>query len=391
MKASIISISLIVLGAAVLFSCNNGAKTGPNPNAPIQVNVYQVHPEKAVYYDKYPGTITALMQVDLRAEVEGYVVGIFFKEGDHVRKGEKLYEIDNRIYDAARSQAEANLKVAQSNLVQAQQDADRYTYLNDHDAVAKQTLDHALISLQNAKNQVTAAEQELKRTETDLGYTFVKAPFDGTIGISQVKVGNAVLKGQTVLNTVSSDNPMAVDFAVNEKQIQRFIRMSKQKTNDSLFSIILPDNSLYSRKGKIMLIDRGVNPQTGTITVRLGFANDSGLLRSGMSCIVRIRNADTTHQIVIPGKAIVEQMGEYFVYVAKDTLIPAPAQPGGAPAGKAVSSLHAIQRKVTTGATLADRIIIKSGLEEGDQVIVDGLQRMRDAADITLGKPEMKK
>ena len=374
----------------LLYSCGGNQAGAPNPNAPIPINVVAAQLQKASYFDKFPGTVTALMQVDIRAEAEGYLTGIFFKEGERVHKGQKLYEIDNRIYSATHGQAQANLKVAEANLDQAQKDADRYTYLNEHDAVAKQTLDHALTALQNAKSQVAAAKQDLVKTETDLNYTIVKAPCDGTIGISQVKTGNTVTRGQTILNTISTDNPMAVDFQVNEKQIQRFVRMQNLKNNDTLFSLLMPDNTPYYGRGHILLMDRGVNPQTGTITIRLGFPNDSGYLRAGMSCLVRVRNQDTSMQIMVPGRAIIEQMGEYFVYVAKDTLIP-PSGSGTDPNAKAVSSLHAIQRKVMLGPSVADRVIIRGGLNPGEQVIVDGVQRMRDGADVVLGKPEMKK
>ena len=260
MKNYIINTVLLITISIILFSCGGEQKSAPNMmNAPIPVNLYSTRSEKAVFFDKFPGTVVALKQVDIRAQVEGYVTGIFFKEGERVRKGQKLYEIDNRIYNATKSQAEANLKVAKSNLDQAQKDADRYTYLNEHDAVAKQTLDHAITTLQNAKNQVAAAQQELLKTETDLNYALIKAPFDGTIGISQVKEGNIVTKGQTILNTLSTDNPMAVDFVVNEKQIQRFIRLQNQKKSDSIFSIILPDNTEQEAKdtGEILAFPEG--------------------------------------------------------------------------------------------------------------------------------------
>ncbi len=381
---------MITGAVAMCAACSSNPGNLPNPNAPIPVNILAAQPQKAVYFDKFPGTVTALMQVDIRAVAEGYITGIFFKEGDKVKKGQKLYEIDNRIYSASHSQSQANLKVAEANLEQAQKDADRYTYLNEHDAVAKQTLDHALTTLQNAKSQLAAVRQELVKTETDLNYTIVRAPCDGTIGISQVKTGNTVTRGQTILNTISSDNPMAVDFQVNEKQIQRFVRIEKTKSADTIFSLLLPDNTPYYANGHLMLMDRGVNAQTGTITIRLAFSNDSGFLRAGMSCLVRVRNQDTALQIMVPGRAIVEQMGEYFVFLAKDTLMP-PSGPQTGPNAKPVSSLHAIQRKVMLGPNVADKVVIRSGLQQGEQVIVDGVQRLRDGADIIAGKPEMKK
>ena len=362
--------------------CGSKKPDVPNPaNVPVPVNVYELHPQKAVYYDLYPGTVVAMQQVDIRAQVEGYVTGIFFQEGSLVKKGQKLYQIDISKYQANVGQSEAALKVAEANLDQAQKDADRYTYLNEHDAVAKQTLDHAMTTLQNAKNQLAAVKQDIVKTKTDLNYSVIRAPFDGTIGISQVKQGASVAAGQTILNTISADGPVGVDFVVNEKQIPRFILMQQKKipATDSIFSLVLPDNSIYPYPGQIYIIDRGVNPQTGTLTVRLSFPNPISILRAGMSCKVRVRNQDTSAQMMIPGKSVVEQMGEYFVYIAKDTVVGSASDTS---AQAKISSLHALQRKVSVGAAIADRVIIKSGLSEGDNVIVDGVQKLHDGSPI---------
>src|SRR6185503_9126226 len=122
-----------------------------------------------------------------------------------VTKGEKLYEIDERLYKAAYDEAAANVQVAEGNETQAEQDAKRYEYLNQHNAVAKQVLDHAEIALQNAKNQVTAAREALKTAATNLTYSLIRAPFSGTVGFSQVKLGNLVTVGTTTLTTISTD------------------------------------------------------------------------------------------------------------------------------------------------------------------------------------------
>ncbi len=366
-----------IVGSFVLFACGDNKQAAQNPaNIPIPVNLHTVTTERARYYDKFPGTIVAMMQVDIRAQAEGYVTGIYFTEGSRVSKGQKLYTIDDRKYQATYNQSQANVHVAEANLAQAQKDADRYTYLNQHEAVAKQTLDHAMTTLQNAKQQLAAAKQELTRTQTDVGYSVINAPFDGTIGISQVKVGNTVVPGQTVLNTISTTSPMAVDFVVNEKQISRFLKLQNLKNDpaDSIFTIQLPDNSIYNYPARIHVIDRGVNPQTGTITVRLTVPDPSSMLRAGMSCLVRVRNDDTAKQILIPYKAVVEQMGEYFVYVARDS----------------ASVLSAVQKKVTPGQTIADQVIIKTGLEAGERLITDGVQKLHDGSLITIGEQKNK-
>jgi membrane fusion protein (multidrug efflux system) len=385
-------LSLVFILPLALFSCQQKA---PAPNPPTPVNLATVKTAAVLYYDNYPATTQALSQVDLHAQVQGYITGIYFTEGTHVRKGQKLYAIDERLYQAAYDQAAANLKVAEGNQVQAQQDADRYQYLIQHNAVAKQTLDHAVIALQNSKNEVAAAQQALKTAATNLAYSIITAPFDGTIGFSQVKLGNLVTIGTTILNTISTDNPMAVDFLINESQLSNYEDLQKQKQHqvDSLFTIELPNHSIYSQLGKISVIDRAVDPQTGTIRVRLVFPNPAQDLRAGMSCVVRVHNLESSPQIVIPSRAIVEQMGEYFVYIAKDTTLHQAADTAGRATGAGNSpadsagakgpQLVAVQVKVETGQTIGSNTIIKSGLKNGDRIIVDGIQTLHDGSPIT--------
>jgi len=357
---------LVLIPSLAIFSCQQKPPATTNP--PTPVNLATVRSQPVLYYDDFPATTQALSQVDLHAQVTGYVTAILFTEGTHVHKGQKLYEIDERLFKAAYDQAAANVKVAEGNQQQAQQDADRYQYLIQHNAVAKQTLDHAVIALQNAKNETAAAQQALTTAATNLTYSIITAPFDGTIGFSQVKLGNLVTASTTVLNTVSTDNPMAVDFLINESQLNHYeqLQRPKQHEPDSLFTIILPDHSIYPHTGKISVIDRAVDPQTGTIRVRLEFSNPRLDLRAGMSCVVRVHNLEQTPQIVIPARAVVEQMGEYFVYIAKKD-----------------SALKAEQVKVETGQTVGSNIIIKGGLHDSDRLVVDGVQALHDGSPIT--------
>lgn len=379
-------LSVVFVGFLFILACEK-KQTPPAP--PVPVNIQIAKAQTVYYYDKYPATTEGISQVNLYPEVQGYITGIFFKEGDHVRKGQKLYEIDERLFLAAYDQAQANLKVAHGNTVQAQQDADRYVYLNNEKAVATQLYDHAVIALENAKNSEKAAEQAVKTAKTNLAYSGIYAPFDGTIGISQVRIGNMVTVGQTILNTISTDNPIAVDFFVNEKQLMFFEKLEKNKGNepDSLFTILLPDNTLYPYPGKISVIDRAVNSQTGAITVRLVFPNPDNTMKVGMSCVVRVHNIEATPQILIPNKAVVEQMGEYFVFVDRDSLM----VPVGDTAKKdqknaeKVPTHVAIEKKVQTGQVIGPDVIIKSGIDEGERIIIDGVQLLHDGSRINVG------
>lgn len=375
-----ITLNVVMASSLLLAACSTKQ---PPANPEVPVNLMKVKAKKVLYYDKIPATATALMQVNLLPEVQGAITGIFFQEGGHVKKGQKLYEIDRRIYQAAYDQAVANLKVSQGTLVQSQQDADRYAYLNKYNAVAKQLYDHAVITLENSKNTVRASEQAVQSAKTNLSYSVVYAPFDGTIGISQVRLGNVVSVGTTVLNTISTDNPMGIDFIINEKELPKFEKLQFEKHPvDSLFTIMLPDGSIYPFTGKLSVIDRAVDPQTGSITLRLVFPNKDGILRAGMSVNVRVHNQDVAPQIVVPNKAVVEQMGEYFVYVAKDTLVNNP-KAGADSAKNRIKKLVAIEKKVTTGQTIGANIIIKSGIDTGVRIVTDGVQTLHDGSPIT--------
>jgi membrane fusion protein, multidrug efflux system len=376
-----------LLCAGALFSCT---EKQPPPTPPVQVNLYTVKSEMVKYYDKYPATTQALSQVNLLPQVQGYITGIFFKEGSFVKKGQKLYEIDRRLYTQNYDAALANLKVAQGNYDQAKQDADRYTYLNSHNAIAKQVLDHAVIAKQNADNAIKAAEEAVKNARTNLSFSEIYAPFDGQIGFSQVKLGNLVVVGQTILNTISTYQPMAVDFLVNEKQVMDFEKLQKQnaKPIDSLFTLLMPNNTLYPHVGKISVIDRAVDPQTGAIRIRLEFPNPDNDLKVGMSCMVQVHNQESSPQIVIPGKAVVEQMGEYFVFVAKDTVMNNSADPNQKQTNEPTAKgpeYHAFQKKIKLGQTIGGNVIVKLGLNDGERIVVDGVQSLHEGTKIAIG------
>jgi RND family efflux transporter MFP subunit len=379
-------LTIAFLGSLLLISCKQ--KQLPLPS-PVPVNLLSVKAQQVIYYDRYTSTTVALNQVNLLSQVQGYITGIFFKEGRRVKKGDKLYEIDRRIYEGNYKAAAANLQVEEGNLKQAQQDADRYEYLNNNQAVAKQLYDHAMITLENAKNTYQSADEALKNAKTNLIYSVISASFDGTIGFSQVKPGDFVTPGQTILNTISSDDPMGVDFLINEKQLPYFekLQIGKAISSDSLFTLILPDNSFYSNTGKISVIDRAVNSQTGTIRIRLVFPNPDGSLRAGMSCVVRVRNQDSSPQLFIPSKAVVEEMGEYFVYIAKDSVMANSSEKGkGTPSLNGNHLLFAFQKKVRPGVTIGSNVIIKSGIREGDKIVVDGVQSLRNGSQIATSQ-----
>lgn len=378
---------LLILGPALMLvwaSCGKKSDQQQNAAPPATPVVMKEASEgDAIYYDNFQGTVTALQSVELRSEVAGFVTGIFFKEGEVVPKGKALYEIDRRKYFAEYNQAVANLSAANANLVKAQKDIDRYNMLLKNDAVARQTVDQAEATYESAKSQVDVAKAQVLSAKTDLSYSVITAPFTGRIGISQVKLGAQVSPGTTLLNTISSENPIGVDFVVDQNQISRFVNLQKKST-DSTFKLKLSDGTIYTKPGRILAIDRGVTNTTGTITIRIQFPNDKDDLKDGMSCVMQVLNDESGRRVIIPYKAITENMGEFFVFVGRDTTVKDTAK------DKTVTDRRdtiAKQLKVKLGPRVNSNVVIMSGVKAGDKVITDGFQRLRNGGKVTLGSP----
>src|SRR5690606_8978922 len=308
--------AMLFAGAGFVAACNNPSQQGQAPAQPaLPVTTAPVTEEQVVGTNNYPGNVVALNDTELRAEVSGYITCIFVTDGASFSKGQKLYEIDRTRYAAAVEQAKSSLAIAEANLARIQRDVERYRKLAEQDAIAKQTLDYAETDLNNAQAQVASAQAALTTAQTNLDRSVIVAPFAGTVGISQVRMGALVSAGSTLLSSISSVDPIAVDFSVSEREIATFnaMRQSDAVLRDSLISISLPGGQPYPHPGKITAIDRAVNRNTGTITVRASFTNPDELLRAGMATTVHVRTQTESKELVIPYRAIMEQLGQTSV------------------------------------------------------------------------------
>lgn len=359
------SLLLVTILVAGLSSCGKTNQTPPPAPTPA-VTVYKVASKSVTGVDNYPATVVALNEIELRPQVSGYITEIFVKDGQQVVKGQKLYQIDQNKYVAAKNQALASLASAKANLARIKKDVERYERLDQNEAIAKQVLDNAKAELLAAEAQVQASEAQVASAQTDLGYSQITASFSGKIGISQVRLGAQVSPGQPLLNTLSSTDPVLVDFVINEKEIPRFTKlMNATDAPDSLFTMKLGDGSVYPTPGKLVAIDRAVGRQTGTINVRVEFPNSEDRLIPGMTGTLQIINADFGDQVVIPYKAVTEQMGEYYVYlIGKDSTVS--------------------QRTVELGTVFGPEVAIREGLEPGQSIVVDGLQKLREGAKVQI-------
>jgi membrane fusion protein (multidrug efflux system) len=184
-----------------------------------------------------------------------------------------------------------------------------------------------------------------------------------------VKPGALISQGQTLLNTISSDDPMGIDFTINESELKRFSDIMKQGNtrSDTTFRIILPDNTPYPFTGTISVIDRAVDPMTATIKVRLTVPNTSGVLRPGMSCRVRVLDPEAGMSLRIPYKAVQEQLGEFFVF--------------------RVNGKKATQVKVVLGPRINLDVVVAEGLNDGDTIAVEGIQKLTDGSVVAFARP----
>lgn len=359
------NITLAIL-SIVLTGCGRQGRDNQAAPRAVPVTVHHVKAGTAAYYREYPAIVRALNEVELRPQVGGYITGIHFTEGERVKKGQKLYSIDPQQSQGAYQQALANLKVQETNLLRAKQDVERYRKLNESDAIAKQQVDYAEAAYEAAQKQVDAAKAVVSSVQTNVRYTTILAPFEGTIGISAVRLGASVTPGTTLLNTISTDDPMGADITIDQKEIFQFSELSSRRImpGDSTFRLAF-GRDVYPHNGHISVIDRAVDPQTGTLRVRLTFPNPEHRLRSGMSATLRLL-ATSDQAVLIPFKAVTEQLGEFFVYVADSSKVS--------------------QRKVALGTQIGRDIIIRDGLKPGEVIVVEGVQNLREGSAIDIAQ-----
>ena len=361
-------VRVVVMAAALTAA---GCEKPAPPAAPPPPDVYVASVEKKdvpVYLDLVGQTI-GFQDVELRARVEGFLETMTFREGSFVKKGEVLYQIDRKPLEAQRSQAQADQVAAEARLAKATNDVNRYTPLVAKQAVSQRELDDARAQQDAARAQVDAAKAVVERASLDLGYTNVTAPISGLVGTTQVKPGNLVGRGQsTLLTTISQIDPILFRAGVTEADYMRVVRRmpdrvgAQPKAAD--IELTLSDGTKYEHTGKVSLIDRAVDPSTGTLGVQIEFPNPELILRPGQYGRARILIEQKPGAMLVPQRAVQEIQNLYSVAV--------------------VGSDNKIAFKnVTVGPRVDSSWVIESGLAAGDRVVVEGLQRVREGMVVT--------
>jgi len=351
---------------------------GSQPVALPDVQVLQVQQEDVPIYGEWIGTLDGLVNADVRAQVTGYLLKQGYEEGRFVKQGQLLFQIDPRPFQAALDQAQGQLAQAKAMLANAQAvqrrtelDVERYTPLVKEQAASQQDLDNAvqnnlaaLATIETAKAQIKTYEASVETAKINLEFTRLVAPIDGVAGQAQLQVGALVSPGSGVVTSVSTLDPIKAYFTVSEPQYlewrKRFpTEISRWEADKKLhLQLILADGSIYPREGTFYFSDRQINETTGAIRLAGLFPNPNNILKPGGYAKVRAVIRTEERALLVPQRAVSELQGGYQVAILDG------------------DNKVAI-RSVTVGPQVDRRWVIASGLNPGDRVVAEGVQKVR--------------
>jgi RND family efflux transporter MFP subunit len=374
--AGVLLFILIALGVGRLMRSKSvsGAGAGVLPD----VVVAPVEQRDVALYSEWIGTLDGFVNADVRGQVTGYLLRQDYKEGDFVKAGELLFEIDPRPFQAALDQAEGQLAQATAQLANAEAiqrrtelDVNRYTPLAREQAASQQDLDNAVQNDLAAKATVATAQAQIKTAEAavetaklNVGFTRLTAPIDGIAGQAQLQVGALVTTNSTPVTTVSTVDPIKVYFTVSESEYLAFNRRfpthteREEQFKREPLDLILADGTTYEHPGYIYFADREVNLSTGSIRIAGLFPNPGNILRPGGYGKVRAANRIEKDALLVPQRAVAELQGGYQVALVD-------------------SENKVTIQSVDVGDQVGTQWIIKKGLKPGDRVVADGAQKVR--------------
>jgi membrane fusion protein, multidrug efflux system len=360
-------LAAVLVAAALSLACEQPAPAAPPPP---EVYVTGVIQRDVPVYLELVGQTEGYQDVDIRARVEGFLETVNFQEGSFVNRGDLLYTIDRKPLEAVVAQGTADQATAQARLAKANNDVNRYTPLVAKQAVSKQELDNALAEKDASTSQVAAAKAAVEKATLDLGYTRVTAPISGLVGTTQVKSGNLVGRGEsTLLTTISQIDPIMFRVGVTEADYLRVARrIQASGKNDPTIKtgieLRLADGTRYPQPGKINTVERAVDPTTGTLGLELVFPNPNQLLRPGQYGRARILLETKAGALLVPQRAVQELQNLYSVAVVDS--------------GNKVAF-----RNVKVGQKVDSLWVVEDGLKAGEQIVVEGLQRIQDGMTVS--------
>lgn len=358
----------IALAACLLISACSKTEQAPPPSPPV-VEVAEVQQKDVPIHQEWVGTLDGMVNAQILAQVTGYLIKQHYQEGQQVKKGQLLYEIDPKVFQATLDGARSNLARQQAILKTAQLELERVERLLPERAVSVRDRDNAVGREASAQAEVLAAKAALDSAQLQLGFSKITSPIDGVAGISKAQLGNLVGPGSAnaELTTVSQLDPIKAYIALSEQEYLQFAREKQngsQPANDMALELILADGSTYAHPGKFFFADRQVDVKTGTIQVAILFANPGNLLRPGQYAKVRAVVKHKPGALLVPQRAVGEMQGRRLVAVIK-----------------ADNSVEL--RPVKVAETIGSDWIIDQGLRPGERVIAEGIQKARPGTTVT--------
>ncbi len=356
----------ILASLLAVVACKEAPAPAPPPPA---VKAAEVLVRDVPIYMEAIGQTRGNTEIEIRARVEGFIESVDFTEGTPVRKGQLLYTIDPRPFEASLAQAKAGLAQAEADLQRAHQDVVLYEPLVAKNAISRQQYDTA-VSVERAQaSAVEAARAAVQSAELDLSYTRVLAPDTGLVGKTEVYPGTLVGRGQsTLLTQISKVDPINIRFTVPERGYLAYAKRNEERKStagaDLPIELLLADGSVHPHTGRFVFVDRTVDPRTGTILLEAGFPNPGGIVRPGQYGRVRAAVDLKKDAILVPQRAVLEMQGIDRVAVVKGD--------------------NTIEfRQVQTGQRIGSLWVIDSGLAAGERIVIEGLQKLRPGVTVS--------
>jgi RND family efflux transporter MFP subunit len=367
----VLSFTMLAVFSSGMLGC--GRTQAAAPPLPPEVRVAPVVQQDVPVYSEWVATLDGYVNAQVRPQVSGYIIRQNYREGSLVRKGEVMFEIDPRPFQAALDRAKGDLAQAQAQLGKSTLDVERDTPLAEAKAIAKSQLDNEIQAKLGAQALIESYKAAIEQAELNLEWTKVTSLVDGIAGIAQIQIGNLV-GSNSILTSVSQLEPIKAYFPISEREyvlVQKNSHAISSKRAIGFFGnsleLILTDGGVYAHKGKILLADRQVDPNTGTIRIVAAFPNPGNILRPGQYGRVRVETGIKKDALLTPQSAVAQSQGNYQVAVV-----------GG---DRKVS-----MRSVKPGQTVGTMWVIDDGLKPGEQVVVEGLQKLR-AGTLVTPKP----
>lgn len=364
--------AVLLSGALLVAGCSDSKPSGPPGGATmgdVEVGVITLHPQPVTITASSPGRTAASLVAEIRPQVDGLIQERLFTEGSQVKAGDLLYQIDPRTYQAAYDSAAASLQKAQGALPSAQAKVDRYRQLVGANTITAQNLDDANASLLQAKADVALAEAAVETAKINLDFTKITAPITGVIGTSTVTKGALITAKQTdAMATIRQIDPMYVDLtdsSTNLLKIRKQIDSGRiQSDGPGKISLTLEDGSVYGQKGKLLSFDANVSETTGTFSMRATIANPDGKLLPGMYVRAIADIGTDPAGFLVPQRAVNRN--------AK-----------GAATAMFVNADGKVETRIlNTKQSVGSNWLVDQGVADGDRLIVDGLQKVRDGATV---------